>query len=190
MKVSMQKQLVDFVQQLRDGKVYQYKLKPVQSFGGLTWTYRKIIVKDSRNPLLVKLEQSCSLFTSFWKLSDSYFDVNGIEKPNDPALFFNRKLTNLATSFMKRIQQDLIAICWHLNIELFGTTATLAYAFMEYKSQDSNFFISQSSNLVTIKCSDRNIFVTIDALKRSEYFRMSLDMHYIIYNLLSYRNSP
>ena len=154
MKESMQNRLIDFFRQQK-------------------------IENDPRNPLLMKLEQSCSLFTSFWKLSHRYFDVNDIEKPNDPALFFDRKLTNLATPFMKRIQEDLIAICWHLNIELFGTTALLADVFMEYKNQASNFFISQGSNLATIKCSDRNIFVDIDALKRSEYFRSSLDMQHV-----------
>ena len=158
MKESMQNRLIDFFRQQK-------------------------IENDPRNPLLMKLEQSCSLFTSFWMLSHRYFDVNGIEKPNDPALCFNRKLTSLATSFMKRIQQDLIAICWHLNIELFGTTALLADVFMKYRNQASNFFISQSVNLATIKCSNRNIFVSIDALKQSEYFRSSLDMHHVRFDL-------
>ena len=178
MKESMQNQLVNFVRQLNDdlydGQVHS---KPVRSFGGSS--YKKKKEKDTRNPLLVKLEQSCSLFGAFEKLSFRYFDVNNLEKPNDPELFFNRKLTNLATSFMKRIQQDLIAICWHLNIELFGTTDVLADNFMEYKSQSSNFFLSQSFNLATIKCSNRNIFVSIDALKQSEYFRSSLDMQHV-----------
>ena len=174
MKDSMQNLLIDFVHQLNDG---QADSKSERSFGP---RYGKKIEKDRRNPLLVKLEQSCSLFTSLEKLSYRYFDVNGIQKPNDPELFFNRKLTKLASSFMKRIQQDLIAICWHLNIELFGTTATLADVLLEYKNQSSNFFLSQSFNLATIKCSNRNIFVSIDALKRSEYFRLGLDMMYVM----------
>ena len=167
----MQELLIDFVRQLYD---YQADSTTDRTFDS---RYGSKIEKDPRNPLLVKLKQSCSLFTSFWKLSHRYFDVNGIEKPDDPELFFNRKLTNSAISFMKRIQQDLIAICWHLNIELFGTTAMLADGFIEYKNQASNFFLSQSLNQATIKCSNRNIFVTIDALKRSEYFRSGLDMH-------------
>ena len=171
MKESMQNRFIDFVGRIYDGQA--------DSTTACGLRYGKKIKMDPQNPLLVKLEQSCSLFMSFEKLSHRYFDVNGIEKPNDPELFFNRKLTNLATSFMKRIQQDLIAICWHLNIELFGTADVLADGFMEYKNQASNFFISQSSNLATIKCSDRNIFVGIDALKCSEYFRSSLDMQHV-----------
>ena len=43
--------------------------------------------------------------------------------------------------------------------------------YTEYRHQGFNYFISQSRDLVTIKCSNRNIFVNIDALKRSDYFR-------------------
>ena len=45
---------------------------------------------------------------------------------------------------------------------------------MEYKEQGLNYYNSQSYNLATIKCSNRNIFVNIDTLKRSEYFRFGL----------------
>ena len=121
-----------------------------------------------------KLHESISLFSNFENLPFKYFDTNGIEKMNDPALFFNRKLTNLATSFMKKIQQDLIEICMFLDIPFIGKKAAIAVpnrVYKEYRHQGFNYFISQSRDLVTIKCSNRNIFVNIDALKRSDYFR-------------------
>ena len=41
----------------------------------------------------------------------------------------------------------------------------------EFIKQGINYYICQSSNIATIKCSNRNIFVNINALERSEYFR-------------------
>ena len=123
------------------------------------------------------LNASCSLFSNFENLPFKYFHINGIEKLDDPAPFFNRKLTNLAPSFMKKIQQDLIEICIYLNISFHGkksSTAVPNRVFKEYRHQGSNYFISQSCDLATIKCSNRNIFVNIDVLKRSEYFRFYL----------------
>ena len=125
-----------------------------------------------------KLQESKTLFSDFENLPFKYFDTNGIEMMNDPALFFNRKLTNLATSFMKKIQQDLIEICMFLGISFHGKKASTAVpnrVFTEYRRQGSNYFISQSYNMATIKCSNRNIFVNIDVLKRSEYFRYVLN---------------
>ena len=136
------------------------------------------INQQGSNELRKKLKESCSLFTKYEDLSNNYFKINGIEKPKDPALFFNRKLTNLATSFMKKIQQDLIEICMFLGISFHGKKASTAVpnrVFTEYRRQGSNYFISQSYNMATIKCSNRNIFVNIDVLKRSEYFRYVLN---------------
>ena len=136
--------------------------------------------EERRYELVEKLTESSSLFSAYEKLTYKYFKVNGIEYPKDPALFFNRKLTNLATSFMKKIQQDLIGICQHLNISFTEKPALPYNVYMEFKQQSFNYYISQSSNLVTIKCSNRNIFVDIDALKRSEYFRLDFDRAYNI----------
>ena len=124
--------------------------------------------------LVKQIRESCSLFSNFENSRRNYFHINGIESNNDPTLFFNRKLSNLATSFMKKIQQDLIEICMFLDISFTGKKAATIVPnrmFTEYRHQGFNYFISQSSDLVTIKCSNRNIFVNIDALKRSEYFR-------------------
>ena len=120
-----------------------------------------------------ELEKSRSLFGMYEKLQNIYFKSNDIPKPYDPALFFNRKLTNLATSFMKKIQQDLIAIFSFLNISYRDKIAVPERIYKDFIEQGVNYYISQSSNLATIKCSNRNIFVNIDALKRSEYFRHS-----------------
>ena len=135
------------------------------------------INQQGSNELRKKLKESCSLFTKYEDLSNNYFKINGIEKPKDPALFFNRKLTNLATSFMKKIQQDLIEICMYLDIKFQGKTDLVddKSIYMEYKEQGLNYYNSQSYNLATIKCSNRNIFVNIDVLKRSEYFRYVLN---------------
>ena len=128
--------------------------------------------------LLKKLDESCALLSNnFVHLQRHYFGLNQIERSHDPALFFNRKLSNLAVSFMKKIQQDLIEICMFLDISFLGRKASTAVknrVFTEYKDQGLNYFISQSCDLATIKCSNRNIFVNIEALKRSEYFRLGL----------------
>ena len=61
-----------------------------------------------------------------------------------------------------------------LDIPFIGKKAAIAVSnrvYTEYRHQGFNYFISQSRDLVTIKCSNRNIFVNIDALKRSDYFR-------------------
>ena len=121
--------------------------------------------------LLDQLKQSRCLLTNSRNLSHNFFNINGIEKPKDPALFFNKKLINHATSFMKKIQQDLIEICDYLDVSFLDKVAVTKEAYEEFIQQGSNFYISQSSNLATIKCSNRNIFVSIDALRRSEYFR-------------------
>ena len=130
------------------------------------------------NGLLKKLDESCSLFRSnFVDLQRNYFSINKIERNHDPALFFNRKLSNLVPSFMKKIQQDLIEICMFFDISFIGRKAAVAVSkrvFTEYKHQDLNYYTSQNCDLATIKCSNRNIFVNIDALKRSEYFRQDL----------------
>ena len=166
----MQQKLIDFV-----GHKHDVPTKGLAPYSGSrAGQPRRKKPENPRNQLLVKLDQSCSLFASYETLSHKYFQTNGIEKPNDPAIFFNRKLTNLATSFMKRIQQDLIAICWYLEITFSCHTAVPNDIYHKYKYQDWNYYISQSSNLATIKCSNRNIFVSLDALKRSEYFRSSL----------------
>ena len=141
----------------------------------------------ARIELVKKLKHSISLFSDYETLTYKYFNVNGIKYPEDPALFFNRKLTNLATSFMKKIQQDLIAICEHLKISFTEKSAVPYDVYMEFKQQGFNYYISQSSNLATIKCSNRNIFVNIDALKRSEYFRLGFDR---VYSRLTFEKSP
>ena len=127
-----------------------------------------------------ELRQSCSLFTDFESLKRKFFKVNDIQKLYDPSLFFNRKLNNLATSFMKKIQQDLIEICLRRNISFEVKNTVTDHISRDYKREDLNYYISQSSNVATIKCLNRNIFVNIDALKRSEYFRLSLEMRCII----------
>jgi len=127
--------------------------------------------REARYDLIDQLEESCSLFAKYENLPHKYFKINDIELPEDLALFFNRKLTNLATSFMKKIQQDLIAIFDYLNISFHDKPAVADDIFTEFKQQGLNYYISQSSNQATIKCSNRNIFINIDVLKRSEYFR-------------------
>ena len=125
-----------------------------------------------RDDLVDKLDESCSLFAKYENLPHKYFIINDIGFPKDPALFFNRKLTYLATSFMKKIQQDLIAIFDFLDISFQDKPAVANEILVAFKQQGLNYYISQSSNQATIKCSNRNIFVNIDALKRSKYFRL------------------
>ena len=127
--------------------------------------------QPARVDLVDQLKESCSLFAKFENLPYKYFKINNIKSPLDPDLFFNRNLTKLATSFIKKIQQDLIEICDYLDIPFHGKPAVPENIYKEYKQQDLNFYISQSSNQATIKCSNRNIFISIDVLKRSEYFR-------------------
>ena len=155
-KSKKRKKMIDFIH------------RPVYDYGEPT-------VEDG---LLKRLDESCSLFSrNFVHLQRNYFSINKIESNHDPALFFNRKLSNLVPSFMKKIQQDLIEICMFFDISFTGRKAAVAVpkrVLTEYKHQGLNYYTSQNCDLATIKCSNRNIFVNIDALKRSEYFRQGL----------------
>ena len=174
------------------------KLLVLKLFSG-TLKFKLFIKKSQHHRLmdinllyLGKLKESRSLFSNFEDLQRNYFHLNGIERINDPALFFNRKLSNLATSFMKKIQQDLIELCLSLNISFHGKKASTAVSnrvFLQYKNQGLNYFISQSYHQVTIKCSNRNIFVNIDALKRSKYFRFGLEGLFQVWDLTILENS-
>ena len=74
-----------------------------------------------KDHLIRQLNDSLKLFCGYQKLTKNFYKVNEIEIPEDSILFFNRKLTNLAISFMKKIRQALINICIFLDIP-FGRT--------------------------------------------------------------------
>ena len=76
---------------------------------------------DVKSHLIKQLNDSLKLLCEYHKLTKKFFEVNEIEMPKDSALFFNRKLTNLAIPFMKKIRQTLINICIFLDIPVGST---------------------------------------------------------------------
>lgn len=72
--------------------------------------------EDAKKNLRRQLSDSLKLLSGYQKLTESFFQINGLEIPKDSTLFFNRNLTSLATPFMKKIRQTLINICIFLKI--------------------------------------------------------------------------
>ena len=72
--------------------------------------------EDTKQFLRRQLSDSLKLLSGYQKLTEKFFQINGLEIPKDSTLFLNRKLTSQATPFMKKIRQTLINICIFLKI--------------------------------------------------------------------------
>ena len=73
---------------------------------------------------------------------------------------------------MKQIRNALIEICYFLDILVVKQLAVDTNVYDEFKrNQCFHGYIAQSANIATIKCSNNNICVDVNVLKRSQYFR-------------------
>ena len=79
--------------------------------------------------LVQQLRRSLRLLSGYHNLRRSFFQINGLEIPEDSTLFLNRNLTNLAKPFMKKIRQTLMNICFFLEIQVSGELAVNEFAY-------------------------------------------------------------
>jgi len=104
-------------------------------------------------------------------------------------MFFNRRLTKQAADLVRQIRSDLIEIFTFLEISPIEQLAVDEQIYDAFKGQPrqetgamtrarkraSSYQISQSPNLVSIKCSDRTLFIDVDVLKHSKYFSFQIN---------------
>ena len=79
--------------------------------------------------LLQQLRRSLRRLSGYHNLRRSFFQINGLEIPEDSTLFLNRNLTNLAEPSMKKIRQTLMNICFFLKIQVSGELAVNEFAY-------------------------------------------------------------